>query len=579
MKCDVAIIGGGPAGSTAAALLLKYNPSLRVVVVERERFPRDHVGESQLPVIANILNEMGVWDKVEAAEFPIKVGGTYRWGNTDDLWDLEFLPGDRFVSEARPAKFVGQRTRTAFQVDRSVYDKILLDHAAELGCEVYEGVKATEVLTEGDRVSGVRVAAVDAALPSGLSDGLIEARYYLDGSGDVGLLRRALKVEVDSPTQLHNLAIWDYWQDADWAVSIGVGGTRIQVLSLGWGWVWFIAISPTRTSVGLVVPAEHYKATGKSTEELYLQAIAEEPLVTHLLQNAKRENLLKATKDWSFIADRIVGENWFLIGDACGFADPILSAGMTLAHTSGRKVAYTILELERGELNAAWLKREYQTNHRGQIRHHIQFADYWYSANGRFTDLKQYCSEIAKSAGLSLDADEAFRWLGTGGFAFEEPGFARALTYRIGGIKFIVQWFSGKQGSWAISRFNVFKLNLVGAQKEQFGILSDGRIEAADSYRREERVLPITGAYRIVLSILQRESDAKAVVGLSMDKCLATRLYNNQHDAYAATLETLEALIAEGWIRPSVNKNRPFLEMETPEEAGAMHRNRDNVTI
>jgi len=120
---------------------------------------------------------------------------------------------------------------------------------------------------------------------------------------------------------------------------------------------------------------------------------------------------------------------------------------MTLAHTSGRKVAYTILEIDRGDLDPDWLKKEYDTGHRGQIRHHIQFADYWYSANGRFTDLKEYCSNIAKSAGLSLDADEAFRWLATGGFTLEEPGLARALTYRVGGIKFIAQWFSGKKGT------------------------------------------------------------------------------------------------------------------------------------
>jgi len=117
--------------------------------------------------------------------------------------------------------------------------------------------------------------------------------YYLDGSGDVGLIRRALQVDIESPTLLRNIAIWDYWQDADWAVSIGTGGTRIQVLSLGWVGFGSIAISPTRTSVGLVVPAEYYKACGKSTDELYRQAIAKNPGRSSA-QQGERENILQA---------------------------------------------------------------------------------------------------------------------------------------------------------------------------------------------------------------------------------------------------------------------------------------------
>src|ERR1043165_8999520 len=89
---DVAIIGGGPGGSTLGSLLRKYEPKCRVIILEKEEFPRDHIGESQLPPISDVLNEMGCWDKVEAANFPIKVGATFRWGKTPELWDFEFLP-------------------------------------------------------------------------------------------------------------------------------------------------------------------------------------------------------------------------------------------------------------------------------------------------------------------------------------------------------------------------------------------------------------------------------------------------------------------------------------------------------
>src|SRR5476649_675225 len=105
---DVAIVGGGPAGSTVASILLKYNPGLKVVIFEREKFPRDHVGESLLPVISAVLHDMGAWDKIEAANFPVKIGATYRWGRTDDLWDFEFLPEGKFEIQQRPAKLAGQ---------------------------------------------------------------------------------------------------------------------------------------------------------------------------------------------------------------------------------------------------------------------------------------------------------------------------------------------------------------------------------------------------------------------------------------------------------------------------------------
>src|SRR5579859_1781179 len=154
---DVAIIGGGPAGATAACLIRKYRPDLGVTVLEREVFPRDHVGESLLPPISPILVEMGCWDKVEAASFPIKIGATYRWGKRPELWDFDFVPSERFKDEPRPGKFEGQRVGTAFQVDRAIYDKILLDQARDLGCEVREGTPVRTVVKAGDLVQALEL--------------------------------------------------------------------------------------------------------------------------------------------------------------------------------------------------------------------------------------------------------------------------------------------------------------------------------------------------------------------------------------------------------------------------------------
>ncbi len=440
-------------------------------------------------------------------------------------------------------------------MDRAVYDKILLDHAMDMGCQVFEQSKVDRVRVEGDRVIGLNVTSPDKGSRE------VTARYYVDCSGAAGLLRRKLGVEIQSPTSLRNIAIWDYWQNADWAINIGTGGTRIQVLSLSWGWLWFIPISPTRTSIGLVTPAKTFKSEGLSTEDLYARAVKEEPRIAKLIQNARPEGRLSTTSDWSFVAERLAGENWFLAGDSCGFADPILSAGMTLAHTGARRVAYSILELERETHDPQWIKSQYDIHHRSQIGHHIRFADFWYSSNGCFTDLKENCAEIAKSAGLLLNADDAFRWLSTGGFASENHNQARAGTYRLAAIKTFTQILTDDQVDWNISRFNEFRLNLAGAVKSEFAILKNGSIARATCLRRGDKTWPLEGMYGLVFSALQTERDALRIV-----QRIAHKLKLSGGDAavkpgLALAYEVVEALIVEGWLTAGVNKKRPMLDV------------------
>jgi flavin-dependent dehydrogenase len=572
LKCDVLILGGGPAGSTTGTLLKKYNPDLKVVILEREKFPRDHIGESQLPAICEVLEEMGCWDKVEAAEFPIKIGATYRWGTTDEFWHLNFLFDEQFKDQARPAKYKGQRRATAFQVDRSVYDEILLDHAAESGCEVYQEVRALKVNRDGDRVTSVELGANETALKDVQS---IEARYYVDATGNSGLLRRAMGVEIDSPTNLRNIAMWDYWQNAEWAVNIGVGGTRIQVMSLGWGWIWFIPLSATRTSIGLVTPAEYYKKSGKKTEELYMEALASEPLIGKLTSHAHRENKFTTTNDWSYVADRLSGENWFLVGDSCGFADPILSAGMTLAHTAGRRVAYAILELDRGTVEAEWVRESYDRSQKDQIRHHIRFADFWYSANTRFTELKENCSAIAKHAGLTLEADAAFQWMSTGGFTNDDLGSAHAGTFSMSAMKAMAAEFTGGQIGWAITKNNHFKMNLVGATEGIVAHLEEGRMVPVKCYFRDGKKLPIFGLYAIVQTAVLQYSDAQQLVDYFRDYFAVNRKYITAETGVYNALQTMESMVTEGWIKASVNPKRPNIDVKSvglPRSKDAIHQ-------
>jgi flavin-dependent dehydrogenase len=562
MKTDVLIIGGGPAASTVGSLLRRYNPDLDVTIIERELFPRDHVGESQLPVITSILEEMGAWDKVEAANFPIKIGSTYRWGINNDLWNINFLMED-LDNTPRPSKLEGQRTRVAFHVDRSIYDKILLEHAESMGCHTFLQTKALSINSENGVVKDVEVSRT---LPDGTQEEFtIEARYYVDATGASALLRRALNIDVYAPTKLRNVAFYDYWQDAEWAETIGSGGTRVQIMSIGWGWLWFIPITHTRTSIGLVTHSEFYKNSGKKPEELYLEAIAQEPRISKLVAKATREEKLKSTKDWSYVADSVVGENWFLVGDACGFADPILSAGLTLAHVSGKKAAYSILELERGELEPEWVRSEYNTRHRMNITQHHRFAEFWYSGNKCFTHLKDYCSEIATDAGIALGPEAAFQWMAQGGFTAGNLPDIRSTGWGVAGMTAITGRVRGAKDTWQVGQNNIFKLDLEGATKETVALYDKGKITPISSYKRGDKLLPLSVMNEMVVSALMRETEAVCL----HERFIAyfkgvTRMQNIPPNMMLFALEALEALVIDGWVKAEYDPSEPLISFETP---------------
>ena len=550
---DVVIVGGGPAGTTVATLLRKYNPALRVLILEKAKFPRDHIGESLLPAVGTVLNEMEVWDAVEAAGFPVKIGASLTWGARADRWNLDFYPVEDWRDEPRPAKYEGQRRWTAFQVERLIYDNILLRHAEAKGAVVREETKVDDVVVEGDAISHLVLAGGE----------VVKGRHYVDGTGAAGLLRRKLGVESDAPKALRNIAIWDYWEDAEWAVEIGTGATRIQIRSLPYGWIWFIPVGATRTSVGLVCPATYYKESGKSTEELYLQAIQEQPEVKALMTEATPRGKIESCKDWSHLADRLVGENWFLCGEAAGFADPILSAGLTLAHNSARDVAYTILELERGTLDPTWLRERYDARHRRSIRQHIRFAQYWYSANSRFTDLQDHCAEIAKEAGVRLSPMQAWRWLAQGGFANDTPDSATAGSFEVAAAKKLFEVFDekGRPIKQLIDGYNVFILNTRGAKKEVFGVLVDGRIEQMDCYVRADRRLPLAGLYGTVVQVLQKTSDAAEIVKILTILISEAFPPVERRGILAKYLHALDAMVEEHWVTRKLNKKKPPLRV------------------
>jgi flavin-dependent dehydrogenase len=562
---DVAIIGGGPAGTTVGSLLAKYNPRLNIAIFERETFPREHIGESQLPLISKILYEMGAWDKVEAAGFPVKIGGTYRWGKTDDLWDFDFLPGGKFEAMSRPGTFTGQRTSTAFQVDRAIYDHILLKHAADMGCSVRESTAIREIRHTGDRVDGLV-----------LGDGsIVTARHYVDASGNSGILRREMKIGLDAPTNLQNIAIWNYWTNAEWGVTIGVGGTRIQVLAQKIGWIWFIPMGRERTSIGLIVPAAYYKDQGKRPDELYYEALSGDGIVSKLIQKASHDEEIRTTKDWSYVAERLAGENWFLAGECAGFADPILSAGMSLAHSGAREVAYAILALDQGEYEPEWIRDQYSLNHRGLIRQHIRFADYWYTAHGAFPDLREHARTIAEDAGLDMTPEQAWQWLGQGGFIDSsggtDIGFFGSLA-----TKELISSFSGKGVYYEIEGKSHFRLDIEGAEKDWVADLSNGTITRYRAYRRGQKTLPLVKAMGwIARYIMQERSYVEIRDAVKAHAASIPMSQEEYRFFWSQVIKALEALVSYGWAAARMEPGAEPCPRFQADLGQMIHPNRD----
>jgi flavin-dependent dehydrogenase len=558
VKFDVVIVGGGPAGTTVASLLRKYRPSLSVCIIEREIFPRDHVGESQLPGASAVLNEMGVWDKVEAANFPIKLGATLLWGRTKELWSFDFHPVAEFKNEPRPANYVGQRRATAFQLDRAIYDKILLDHANGLGVTTLQPSTVTKINCDGDRISNLVLDCGDQ----------IEGRYYVDASGSPAVLRRALEVPIESPTSLQNVAFWNYWQNADWAVEIGVGGTRIQVISVDYGWIWFIPLGPTRTSIGFVTSAEYYKRSGMKPRELYEKALSDSPQIQRLLSNATTEEKFAATKDWSFVAARASGENWFLVGESAGFADPILSAGLTITHAAARELAYTINEIEEGTLDTEWLKSEFSSRQLSRVRNHIRFADYWYSANSQLSELKEYTAEIARSQGLSLDPEQAWRWLALGGFIDEDLN-AGTGSFSIDFMKSMGEFLSELKYDSPLSTCNFFQLNTEGAVQRDRARYESGRVYRSKTLRRGDRVFPIDGVYGLLHDNLKANSALPEIVKRLLRDVDHLRESNPfmRSTIILQSIRALEALVFDGWVLAKKDPKIPMVDLRASYKA------------
>jgi flavin-dependent dehydrogenase len=336
-RFDVIVIGGGPAGSLCAALLRRYTSTMRVALVERDAFPRYHIGESLVLEANRVLQDAGVLEKVESAAFMRKSGATFVWGSERRPWPFLFTE-----STGRRPHFEGMRDYT-WHVERAAFDQLLLDHAKELGVEVHQPATVKEVLFSGERATGVRIER------NGGTEQL-DSRFVVDASGRAGVLAHRIGDRVFDPV-IRNMAVFGYWENADIDVEYSVGRdpATIVIVTAPEGWVWCIPVSTSVVSVGYVTPVETFKRRGEEDLETYYRnALQEVPEVEKWLRDAKLIHhqhapaRIMAERDFNYMHSRWWGPGYALVGDAGGFLDPLFTFGVFMAGVSAQLAAYAI---------------------------------------------------------------------------------------------------------------------------------------------------------------------------------------------------------------------------------------------
>jgi len=335
-SCEVLVIGGGPAGATTASMLAERG--IRVVLIEKSRHPRFHIGESLLPANLPLLDRLGVGGKVRAIGM--------------EKWAAEFVsPWDGRRQEFEFAGSWDKSMPFAYQVRRSEFDEILFRRAAELGAEVIEGCRVTDVEFSSDG----RATRVHAQGDTGIARSW-RADFVVDASGRDTVLGNRLQAKQRN--KKHNsAAIYAHFQGARRHV-----GKREGNISIFWfdhGWFWFIPLADGATSVGAVVWPSYLKTRAKPVREFFLDTIALCPPLAELLREASLASEVEATGNYSYACDRTHGRNYFLVGDAYTFIDPVFSSGVMLAMQSGMAAAEAIAACRANPAGAARALRQF----------------------------------------------------------------------------------------------------------------------------------------------------------------------------------------------------------------------------
>jgi FAD-dependent halogenase len=387
---DVVVVGGGPGGATLAALVAMQGH--RVVVLEKEKFPRWQIGESLLPsTVHGVCRLTGVADELAQAGFTVKRGGTQRWGANPEPWTFAFS-----VSP----KLAGQ-TSFAYQVERSRFDKILLDHARRMGADVREECTVGDIVSDDERVRGVSYTDADG------KSGQIRARYVVDASGNKSRTHKHVGGSRKYSDFFRSLALFGYFE----------GGKRLpppnsgNILSAAFdsGWFWYIPLRPNLTSVGAVVRREMASKIQGDPEEALQALIAECPMISDYLRDAKRVTegeygQLRVRKDYSYLNTKFWRPGMVLVGDAACFVDPIFSSGVHLATYSALLAARSINSVLAQVVDEEAAFREFERRYRREYGVYYEFLVAFYdmhvSENSYFWSAKK----VTKNTSSELES-------------------------------------------------------------------------------------------------------------------------------------------------------------------------------
>ncbi|MBA2304086.1 MAG: tryptophan 7-halogenase [Acidobacteria bacterium] len=388
---DLIVIGGGPAGSTASTLVALQGH--RVLLLEKEPFPRYQIGESLLPLtIHAICLMLGVLDEIKHASFVPKFGGVFRWGTREEPWHFTF-------GTVRDLEKAG--AGYAYQVERSRFDQILLNNARRRGVDVREQHAVIHPLLDDGRVTGVRF--VDAAG----RERTARARFVVDASGNASPLYRHVGRRVYSEF-FRNVALFCYFHNAGRMPGDQAG----SVLSAAFneGWFWFIPLSDTLTSVGAVIAREHADRLQQDHESAMRGFIDSCPLIKKLLSPATRVTegpygRFRVRKDYSYTTTHFWRPGLVLVGDAACFIDPIFSSGVHLATYSALLAARSINTALRGDVDERRAFTEFEHRYRAEFENVYAFLVSFYDVH---QDERSYFWRARKILKTTEPENEAF---------------------------------------------------------------------------------------------------------------------------------------------------------------------------
>jgi flavin-dependent dehydrogenase len=353
--CDVAVIGGGPAGSTAAILLARRG--YKVIALEKAHHPRFHIGESLLPMNLPVFERLGVLDKVRAL-------GVFKPGA-----DFE-ADNERGYNTYAFARAIGNSPPHAYQVWRQDFDKMLYDHARDSGADAREGHEVLTVEQKNPRESLLEVKADDGRRYG------IQARYVVDASGRDAYLssKKRLRRKND---QHQSAAIFAHFRGAE--TRPGEDAGNISIYRFDHGWMWMIPLPEGVMSIGAVCRPEYLKRRKGRTVEFLLETLHQSGGLKRRMERAELISEVRITGNYSYDSTRMGGPGWVLVGDAFAFLDPVFSSGVYLAMSGAEQAAAVVDESLRSPKRESRLLRKLEKRQRAGM---ARFSFFIYRFNG-----------------------------------------------------------------------------------------------------------------------------------------------------------------------------------------------------